>query len=355
MKVFFCDHCGNLSFFENVQCVKCQHTLGFLPDVRDLSALEPTGQGAWRALARAARGRLYRSCANSLQYETCNWLIPTDDQNPLCVSCRLNDTIPDLSMPGNRELWSKFEQAKRRVIYSLLRLRLPTDAVAAQNRPGLRFRFLADLPGGPINLTGHENGLITLNIAEADDVERERRRVNLNEPFRTLLGHMRHEVAHYYWDRLIANGPRLQQFRQTFGDESQDYNAALQRHYQQGAPFDWPTRFVSAYASAHPWEDWAETWAHYLHMSDTLETAGSLGMSLHPRHPDAESMTSDPIAAKDPRTSFENLIAHWLPLTLALNELNRGMGHSDLYPFVLSGPAMEKLRFVHEVIAAKEH
>jgi hypothetical protein len=351
MKVFFCDHCGNLSFFENVTCVKCQHTLGFIPELRDLSALERNHDGTWRALARAAKGRSYRSCANSLQYETCNWLIPIEDPHPLCPSCRLNETIPDLSVPGNRELWSKFEQAKRRVIYSLLRLNLPTHSVPAQNRPALRFRFLADLPGRVPVLTGHENGLITLNIAEANDVERERRRVSLNEPFRTMLGHMRHEVAHYYWDRLIANSPRQQQFREAFGDESQDYNAALQRHYRQGAPFDWPNRFVSAYASAHPWEDWAETWAHYLHMSDTLETAASFGMSLHPHHPDAKSMTSEPTDAKDTRATFEKVIANWLPLTCALNELNRGMGHTDLYPFVLSVPAMEKLRFVHELVA----
>jgi len=73
-------------------------------------------------------------------------------------------------------------------------------------------KCVADVDGCTPVLTSHCNGLITLNIAEADDAERERRRVKFHEPYRTLLGHLRHEVAHYYWDRLIANSKWLSGF-----------------------------------------------------------------------------------------------------------------------------------------------
>ncbi len=204
--------------------------------------------------------------------------------------------------------------------------------------------------GGPPVLTGHNEGVITINVAEADDAERERRRLALREPYRTLLGHLRHEIAHYYWDGLLARPSRLERFRELFGDESRDYAAALQTYYQQGAPGDWQDRHVSAYATAHPWEDWAETSAHYFHMLDTVETAASFGVALRPKHPDAKAMTADPRTLASGDGSFDRLLQNWLPLTYALNELNRGMGLPDLYPFVLSAPAIEKLRFVHEVL-----
>ena len=66
------------------------------------------------------------------------------------------------------------------------------------------------------------------------------------------------------------------------------YAAALQAHYAKGGDVGpWAERHVSAYASAHPWEDWAETWAHYLHMMDAVDTALGFGMSA-----DAYHMTS---------------------------------------------------------------
>jgi hypothetical protein len=208
---------------------------------------------------------------------------------------------------------------------------------------------MADPPGGPRILTGHEDGVITLNVDEADDVEREKRRVSMHEPYRTLLGHFRHEVGHYYWDRLIKFSPRLEGFRALFGDESVDYNGALKIYYDNGPAANWNQRFVSAYASSHPWEDWAETWAHYLHMTDTLETAAACGMSLHPDRKDELSMEK-PSTKPASQQSFEEIIDNWFPLTYALNSLNRGMGLADAYPFVLPQPAVEKLRFVHETI-----
>jgi hypothetical protein len=349
MKTFCCDHCGSLVFFENVKCVKCGHVLGFLPDILDLSALELHSPGVWRALARPVRGRLYRPCENGQEHDVCNWLVPENDREPLCASCRLNQTIPDLSVAGNLSRWFKMEQAKRRLIYTLLQLGFLQNQ-ASTDRLTLQFSFLGETAGGSPILTGHSNGLITLNIAEADDVERENRRVSFHEPYRTLVGHFRHESGHYYWDELIANTPRLKRFRELFGDETADYAAALSSYYASGPSTDWPTRTVSAYASAHPWEDWAETWAHYLHIVDTVETAAGFGMILLPKHPAAGTMTAQPEEAVTVESSFDRILKNWIPLTYALNSLNRGMGLPDLYPFVLSTPAMQKLRFVHETV-----
>jgi hypothetical protein len=262
----------------------------------------------------------------------------------------MNQTIPDLTIAGNLERWHKMELAKRRLIYTLLHLGLPLSGTPSENRPALQFNFLADTPDKTSVLTGHENGLITLNIAEADDPEREKRRVSFHEPYRTLLGHFRHEVAHYYWDQLLAGTPRLTRFRELFGNESQDYAAALKNYYNQGPPANWQRQHVSAYASAHPWEDWAETWAHYMHISDTIETAAGFGISLRPKHPSSQTMTADPKTVSETEDSFDRILKNWMPLTYALNSLNRGMGLPDLYPFVLSESAIEKMRFIHETV-----
>ena len=205
-------------------------------------------------------------------------------------------------------------------------------------------------PGAPSILTGHDNGVITINVAEADDAERERRRLQMHEPYRTLLGHFRHEVGHYYWDRLIKDSPRLEAFRAVFGDERKDYAQALQEYYQQGPPANWQQQFISIYASSHPWEDWAETWANYLHMTDTLETAATCGLMLHPGRKDEPTLPAPPKAG--PNTSFERLLEGWFPLTYVLNNLNRGLGLPDGYPFVLSTPTLDKLRFVHDTVHA---
>ncbi|HEV8543873.1 MAG TPA: putative zinc-binding peptidase, partial [Verrucomicrobiae bacterium] len=344
MKIFECDHCGNLVFFENVSCVRCHHTLGFIPDAIDLCAVEPVSNGLWQALGRSAASGSFRQCRNWTEFQVCNWFVPEDDENPLCHACRLNLVIPDLSLEANLQLWHKFELAKRRVLYSLLRLQLPTEA--EDDRPPLRFKFMADSRGAPPVMTGHSGGVITINIAEADDAERERRRSQFHEPYRTLIGHLRHEIAHYYWERLIAETPRMDKFRALFGDERKSYLDSLKAYYEKGPPSDWENNYVTAYASSHPWEDWAETCAHYLHMSDALETAASFGLSLKPRHPQALTMRADPQKAQD-TDDFDQLLQTWIPLTHTLNELNRGMGLPDLYPFVLSSPSAQKLRFIH--------
>jgi hypothetical protein len=239
--------------------------------------------------------------------------------------------------------------AKRRVIFTLLQLRLPLHNREEDPAHGLAFEFKNG--GSPCNavVTGHADGTITINADESDDVERERQRKAVDESYRTLIGHIRHEVGHYYWDRLIGHRSEIEEFRKLFGDERKNYADALKEHYERGPAPNWTDRCVSAYASSHPWEDWAESWAHYLHMVDALETAAACGMALRPRRPDEPSMISVPVASIWD-LPFSALIDRWLPLTYALNNFNRGLGLPDAYPFVLSPLAIAKLQYVHELI-----
>jgi len=348
MKIFHCDHCSHLVFFENTACLHCDHLLAYLPDLTVVGSLDPDEGELWRSpLERATQ--LYRLCENYTKHNVCNWAVPVSDNHPLCESCRLTRVIPDLNDPANKQAWFKLEAAKRRLVYSLLQLRCPLKNKLEDPERGLAFEFLAD--GGPgAVMTGHANGVITLNIAEADDVERERRRKELGEPYRTILGHFRHEVGHYYWERLIDGTARVDTFREYFGDERRDYSEALQQYYREGPAPAWQEQSVSAYCTAHPWEDWAETWAHYLHMADTLETAAVCGLSLRPRRSDEPALKRLFVVGSREAGSFDQLIESWLPLTYVLNNLNRGLGLPDAYPFVLSTRAIEKLRFVHETI-----
>jgi len=350
MKIFHCDHCPQLVFFENVHCLGCNHALAYLPDVADIGSLEPAGDGLWKTLASGAEHETYRLCENYTAHNVCNWAVLDDDPHTLCQSCRLTQVIPDLSQPGNEQAWYRLEVAKRRLVYSLMMLGLPLASKLDDPEHGLAFEFLTtgwERDAKPV-LTGHARGVITINVAEADDAEREKRRMALHEPYRTLLGHFRHEVGHYYWDRLLAGSDRLAAFRELFGSEQADYGEALERHYQQGPAADWQQRYISAYAGAHPWEDWAETWAHYLHMTDTLETASASGLSLKPRRPSEPSLTAD--AKLIQRGSFDRMIEAWFPITYLLNNINRGLGLPDGYPFVLSPPVIDKLRFIHETV-----
>ena len=313
-----------------------------------ISALQQDGD-LLRALA--ASQDAVRFCHNAT-YLACNWLVPAAGDATLCPACRHNRTIPDLAQPLNLQRWQRLEAAKHHLFYSLMRLKLPLANRIDDPKHGLAFDFLADGPDprGPKVMTGHDNGLITIALIEADDAERERRRTQMNEPYRSLLGHFRHEVGHYFWDVLIRDGGRLQACRARFGDDSADYQAALQAHYRNGAPADWRQHYVSQYASTHPWEDWAETWAHYLHIIDTLEMARAFGISVHPRL--IRDATLSATIDLDPyqTAGMTAIIGAWLPLTFAMNSLNRAMGNPDLYPFVLSPAVVAKLGFVHDVV-----
>jgi hypothetical protein len=339
-----------LVFFENTRCLTCGHSLAFVPERMALLSLEEQ-DGRWVPVDEAAgRGESYRLCANYIDHGTCNWAVPADSPDTLCTACRLTHTIPDLTVPGNQEAWLKLETAKRRLLFDLLSLQLPLLNKREDPAHGMEFRFLGDVV--TVNgdrsrvLTGHDNGLITINVAEADDVNREAQRLRHREPYRTLLGHFRHEIGHYYWDRLIQGTNRLAEFRQLFGDEQADYQTALKIHYEEGAPGDWADRFISAYASTHPWEDWAESWAHVMHMVDALETAHSVGLSVRPARDDEPALTSPDKAAPARIGDFDQLVNDWHALSYVLNNLTRGLGLPDAYPFVLSAPVIEKLRFV---------
>jgi hypothetical protein len=348
MKLFRCQACDNIIYFENRTCGRCGHRLGYVPELEIMAALEPAGD-AWKPLTGAGTPR--RFCANA-DYDVCNWLTAAGGQDRLCVACRHNDTIPDISLAPHLSAWRDIELAKHRLFYSLLRWKLPLKIRAEDPDHGLAFEFLADppQPSGPRVMTGHDDGVVTIALAEADSAEIEKRRAELAEPYRSLLGHFRHEVGHYYWDILVRDGGRLEQCRAAFGDDSQDYQAALQRHYAEGASADWAERFVSAYATSHPWEDFAETWAHYLHIVDTLETASAFGLRIAPAI-DREGahfarLDFDPYVTG----SIEQIIDAWAPFVVAMNSVNRAMGRPDLYPFVLAPAVVEKLRFVHELV-----
>lgn len=353
MKTFHCQFCGHPIFFENVECLQCGSALAFLPDRLNMAAIEKLQDDGevWRPRARGkkAAAARYRLCHNHTTQNACNFAVPAADPNPLCVSCRLTRVLPDLSQPDNPVRWYKLEMAKRRLFYTLAKLGLVAASPPDGNADGPLFEFLADMPGHQV-MTGHAQGVITINVAEADDAERVRRRVEMHEPYRTLLGHLRHESGHYYWDRLIDEGGRKEAFREVFGDERADYQQALQDHYGRGGGLpDWQDRFVSEYASAHPWEDFAETWAHYLHMVDLLETAASYNMRLTVPGQEVEvEEVVNPLETGSP--DFNTLVEQWVPLTLLVNSLNRSLGQEDAYPFALSPAAMEKLRYVHDVI-----
>lgn len=373
-RAFAC-RCGRPVFFRNSMCLACHAPLGYDPSIQRLLALEPVLFEAdlradapmqlprWREAGTSDATPTYLRCANLETPAACNWLL-ADDGNAggfqnLCRCCRLTRTLPDLSIPGNGLYWQRIELAKRRIVSSLIGLKLPVHSRVSEDPVrGLVFDLLRAGPGTPPVVTGHADGVITIDVEEADDAYRELRRSTLGEPYRTLVGHMRHETGHYYWQRLVEADGWLEAWRSLFGDERLDYGTALAAHYSYGAPVDWGQRFVSAYASSHPWEDWAETWAHYLHLVDTLDTARSFAVDGSNVELSYERFDVDVLSegGADAHTQqahdFLDLINSWMELTGVLNELSRSMGVADFYPFVLSRPAVRKLYLVHRVIAA---
>jgi hypothetical protein len=350
--------CGAPIFFRNSQCLSCKRELAYEPGSARMVALQSFAdiEGAY-TIEGDSSGKLYHRCNNFRRAAGCNWLVPLEHFHGegLCIACCLNRTIPNQGEEDNQSLWARIESAKRRLVSQLLALGLPVRSREPSPwqdaRQGLSFDFLRDWPDQPIT-TGHASGVITVNAMEADDAERERIRTALHEPYRTLLGHLRHEVGHYYWERLVAHTDWLPIFRQLFGDERSDYAASLKRHYEQGAPQDWRERHVSAYASSHPWEDWAESWAHYLHMRDALDTAASFGLEAEDVELRIQMYSPDALwdAERAGAARFLRLINAWLRMTGVLNELSDSMGQNAFYPFVLSRSVVAKLQMVHEVI-----
>ena len=343
MKNFACTSCSHEVFFENVTCLECDHALGFDPAGNKMVALKPTEDSTWRAIGDGESNGLVRYCDNR-QYDACNWLRPAGAPSGLCLACGLNRTIPNLAELGSLAAWRNLELAKKRLIYSLLRFRLPTDG-SKWNKGRLTFDFVRNAT------TGHLNGVITVDITEADTVERVRQREYFGESYRSLLGHLRHESGHFYWTILVEASGYLDEFRAVFGDERQDYGAALANYHINGPAVDWQNQFITAYASSHPWEDWAETWALYLHIVDGVDTANAEAHRLRaagmvpPRPGGAKSGFDAYRAAR-----VDTLIDRWLPLMVAMNSLCRSMGHEDFYSFVIPPRVDAKLAFVHRMV-----
>lgn len=353
MKTFLCS-CGNQLFFENTLCLTCGKQLGYLPDIAKLSPLLPVDDELWHSDLPGYEQPRYRMCRNYSSENACNWMVSASDEEHYCQSCRLNGIIPDLGKPCNRQAWLRIEKAKRRLLYSLYYLHLPVIGKTQDLQGGLAFAFLEDSANqfefdndnNNQVLTGHHDGTITINLAEADPSTRERVREAMNEQYRTLLGHFRHESGHFYWERLINGTHWLDEFRSLFGDEKADYALSLEKYYSAGPPVDWSNNYVSAYASSHPWEDWAETWAHYLHLVDTVEMARDYELTVRGRPIHSLEFASD----ED--SDFDVLLTDWNELTKVLNSLNRSMGQPDAYPFTVTGMAVEKIHFVNRIIAA---
>jgi hypothetical protein len=336
MRDFHCPKCGQRLTFENSTCLNCGSALGFSLDQMALLVIAEGDASEQAGFVDAAE---YQLCANLLVAE-CNWLVPVNNPRLRCASCALTTERPNDADTAGLAEFARAEAAKRRLIAELQELKLPIVGRDADPDHGLAFRLLSSAHENV--MTGHEDGVITLDLAEGDDVHREQLRVEMDEPYRTLLGHFRHEIGHYYFYRLISgSNDYLVRFNELFGDPDADYQAALDRHYSEGAPEGWQEDFVSSYATMHPAEDWAETFAHYLHIRDTLDTSAWCGF-------ESASATFDrpPLGP----SAFQTIIDTWLPLSWSLNMVNRSMGHDDLYPFVLPAAVLEKMKFIHTVI-----
>lgn len=357
VRVYQCQ-CGRPTFFRNSTCLACSTPLGYHPEQATLLSLKPGDEpDTW--LDWQTEGPVYYRCANLDTAASCNWLLPVAEGQAhayLCRACRLNRTIPDLTdpkCPDNGKLWGRIELAKRRLVSALLVMGLPVASRETEDTErGLMFDFLRATDSAPKIMTGHHQGLITLNITEADDAKREFTRQALNEPYRTLLGHFRHEVGHYYWERLVTDSPWLEPCRALFGDERQDYAASLKANYKNGPRPDWQQHFVSSYASVHPFEDWAECWAHYMHMRDTVDTAMSFGLNIDADQLEFTPFATDALYQPDhPEAArFLAFVNRWLQLTLLLNGMSRAMGQADFYPFVLANEVVTKLHFIHLLV-----
>lgn len=343
MKIFECDHCHYVLFFENDHCENCGHLSGYNDRSHKMLTFDPHNA----ALVSDRKHDTFKYCKNK-EYHVCNWLLPAEDPNDFCPACQLNRTIPNLSEKKNFENWRNLEVAKHRLIYQLQKLHLPLVSKSKDER-GLGFDFVVQQEQSQL-MTGHANGIVTILLREADSVFREQTRKQLLEPYRTLIGHLRHEVGHYFWDRLISHdADNLKQFRSIFGDERQNYSLSLKQYYKDGASIDWQETYISKYASSHPWEDWAETWAHYLHIMDMVETAYYFGIKADPKGT-TNSMNIDVKFDPYQAVDFDSVIQICVPLSFAVNSINRAMGVPDVYPFVVSSAVADKMKFIHKFL-----
>lgn len=337
-----CPRCDQVAELDDLMCCQCGAELGFHPPSLTMVTCGPTGtttdDGRWVWCSQ--RDRL-----------DCNWLRDLALDTEECFACHVVRRRPEADQDS---AWEKLAQAsspKRRLLVQLAVLGLPVETFRDQ-KGGLAFDLLSSKSSGENVTIGHSSGVITIDLAESLDDHREKLRVQLGEPYRTMLGHFRHEVGHYYQWKLVEQTDFIGESRALFGDERASYSDALDRHYAQGAPEDWHESFISEYATMHPWEDFAETFAHYLHITDTLSTVALGGVVL-------QGERSDGVLERDvvPRVSYaeastEEMVDDWHWLSLLLNRASRAMGRRDLYPFTLPEPVVRKLDFVHRVVGA---
>lgn len=331
MRAFACQRCGQQVFFDNDVCIRCGSPLAVDPARLQVVVVDDAT----------------RRCADTGR-AGCNWL--TARPGTSCVSCRLTRTRPADDDPAAGNPFRVAEAAKRRLVFQLLTLGISLTPYDETTGTGIAFDLLS--PRDAPVTTGHANGVITLDLSESDDIYREQVRVTLREPYRTVLGHFRHEIGHYAFLTIVLEDDRARA-RALFGDETADYQEALERHYAHGAPADWHERFVSQYATMHPSEDFAETFAHALHIHDMLQTAAAHGVRVD--GPRVTGELADPdtfvsLPADLDASRMDRIIEAWLPLSYALNALNRSLGGDDLYPFVLPAPVVDKLAFVHRLL-----
>ncbi|SDC35948.1 zinc-binding metallopeptidase family protein [Nocardioides lianchengensis] len=330
MKSFRCRVCDNALFFENSVCVSCGTALGFSRAERAIVPVDENGRYV------DASGLVWHVCAN-LNLSGCTWLAAIEGGQ--CFACDLTRTRPNDEDLEGLANYPVAEQAKRHLIVDLDTLGFPVVGKDSDPVEGLAFDLLSSVDENVV--IGHEDGVITIDLAESDDAYREKVRAQLAEPYRTMLGHFRHEVGHYYEWQLVRGDERMARCRELFGDESKDYQAEIDRHYSEGPPADWAERYLSTYATMHPFEDFAETWAHFLHISDTIETAGEYGLTS--------------VAPVSAFSNFRDVVTGiWVPLSTALNMINRSMGKDDLYPFVIPAPVLDKLDFVASLRGAPD-
>ncbi|MFT3705217.1 MAG: putative zinc-binding peptidase [Agriterribacter sp.] len=351
MKLFTCSKCSSVVYFENTECLHCGSSLGFDPLSMEMVPLQQIADKVYLDLRH--KRRKWRFCSNVV-YHSCNWLIPSDSKETFCTACALNDTVPYLGKTENLTAWQEIEAAKHRLVYSLLRLGLPFQADAEETSQGLRFEFLEDSPEEGKVKTGHKNGTITINLNEANEAYRAQLKAEMGESYRTLPGHLRHETGHFYWDLFFADDPvALERFRKMFDDERTDYEAALEAYYKTHGAAGWSDDTITPYATAHPWEDWAESFAHYLHIMDGMETAYYFGIAAHPRVTTRKKWEMDSRVDPYEATDFREIISGWILLKNALNAMNTGMGQEPFYPFVISAAVMDKLTFIHSEISKR--
>ena len=328
MKAYRCRVCNASLHFENSRCVSCGSRLGYSRDERALVPVDEKGRYV------DAEGHEWFVCRN-LTLSGCTWLSHTDGGQ--CSSCDLTRTRPNDDDPVGLANDPVAERAKRHLVAELDTLGFPVVSKNEDPDNGLAFDLLSSVEKNVV--IGHANGVITIDLAESRAAHRERVREKLGEPYRTMLGHFRHEVGHYYQWQLVRDDETLARSRELFGDETADYQAEIDRHYAEGPPAGWESTYISSYATMHPFEDFAETWAHYLHICDTIETASEYGLVT--------------VGTITRFSQFRDVVVGiWVPLSVALNMINRSMGHDDLYPFVIPDGVLDKLDFVASLAPA---